>query len=109
MGLNRVLFKSPFSRGLCINRNDWQNPIFAQLVISLNLVLAELRLGLKNHQVGEKWVYDDYSYLCKGLFNNVHTISSNTLSISFIGFVANHFHFGKGVSFDRIGNNNPLV
>ncbi|CAC9647134.1 hypothetical protein, partial [uncultured Gammaproteobacteria bacterium] len=26
-----------------------------------------LRLGLKNHQVGEKWVYDDYSYLCKGL------------------------------------------
>jgi hypothetical protein len=25
-------------------------------VISLNLVLAELRLGLKNHQVGEKWV-----------------------------------------------------
>jgi cell division protein FtsI/penicillin-binding protein 2 len=25
-------------------------------VISLNLVLAGLRLGLKNHQVGEKWV-----------------------------------------------------
>jgi hypothetical protein len=24
-------------------------------VISLNLVLAGLRLGLKNHQVGEKW------------------------------------------------------
>ncbi|CAC9443424.1 hypothetical protein, partial [uncultured Gammaproteobacteria bacterium] len=22
---------------------------------------------LKNRQVGEKWVYDDYSYLCKGL------------------------------------------
>jgi hypothetical protein len=36
-------------------------------VISLNLVLAGLRLGLKNRQVGEKWVSDDYSYLCKGL------------------------------------------
>jgi hypothetical protein len=36
-------------------------------VISLNLVLAELRLGLKNRQVGEKWVSDDCSYLCKGL------------------------------------------
>ncbi|CAC9453724.1 hypothetical protein [uncultured Gammaproteobacteria bacterium] len=36
-------------------------------MISLNLVLAELRLGLKNHQVGEKWVSDDCSYLCKGL------------------------------------------
>jgi transposase len=51
------LFKSPFSRDLCINRNDWQNPIFAQLVISLKLALAGLRLGLKNRQVGEKWVY----------------------------------------------------
>ncbi|VVH64823.1 hypothetical protein BSPLISOX_2598 [uncultured Gammaproteobacteria bacterium] len=36
-------------------------------MISLNLVLAELRLGLKNCQVGEKWVFDDCSYLCKGL------------------------------------------
>ncbi|VVM22533.1 hypothetical protein BSPWISOXPB_3453 [uncultured Gammaproteobacteria bacterium] len=36
-----------------------------QLVISLNLVLAGLRLGLKNRQVGEKWVSDDCSYLCK--------------------------------------------
>jgi hypothetical protein len=61
------LFKSPFSRDLCINRNDWQNPIFAQLVISLKLALAGLRLGLKNRQVGEKWVSDDCSYLCKGL------------------------------------------
>ncbi|VVH64658.1 hypothetical protein BSPLISOX_2752 [uncultured Gammaproteobacteria bacterium] len=26
-----------------------------------------LRLGLKNRQVGEKWVSDDCSYLCKGL------------------------------------------
>jgi hypothetical protein len=30
--------------------------------------LAGLRLGLKNRQVGEKWVSDDCSYLCKGLF-----------------------------------------
>jgi lipoprotein signal peptidase len=36
-----------------------QNPIFAQLVISLNLVLVGLRLGLKNCQVDEKWVSDD--------------------------------------------------
>ncbi|CAC9641589.1 hypothetical protein [bacterium endosymbiont of Bathymodiolus sp. 5 South] len=36
-------------------------------MISLNLVLAGLRLGLKNRQVGEKWVSDDCSYLCKGL------------------------------------------
>jgi hypothetical protein len=34
-------------------------------------VLAGLRLGLKNCQVGEKWVYDDYSYLCKGLYIQV--------------------------------------
>jgi hypothetical protein len=26
------------------------------------------RLGLKNRQVGEKWVFDDCSYLCKGLY-----------------------------------------
>jgi hypothetical protein len=26
---------------------DWQNPIFAQLVISLNLFLAGLRLGVQ--------------------------------------------------------------
>ncbi|CAB5506548.1 hypothetical protein THERMOS_2353 [Bathymodiolus thermophilus thioautotrophic gill symbiont] len=37
------------------------------MVIFLNLVLAELRLGLKNCQVGEKWIVDDYSYLCKSL------------------------------------------
>ncbi|VVH58138.1 hypothetical protein BSPCLSOX_2835 [uncultured Gammaproteobacteria bacterium] len=37
-------------------------------MISLNLVLAGLRLGLKNRQVGEKWVYDDCFYLCKGLY-----------------------------------------
>jgi hypothetical protein len=36
-------------------------------VISLNLVLAGLRLSLKNCQVGEKWVSDDCSYLYKGL------------------------------------------
>ncbi|CAC9464567.1 hypothetical protein [uncultured Gammaproteobacteria bacterium] len=36
-------------------------------MISLNLVLAGLRLGLKNRQVGEKWISDDCSYLCKGL------------------------------------------
>jgi hypothetical protein len=44
------------------------NSIFAHLAISLNLVLAGLRLDLKNRQVGEKWVSDNCSYLCKGLY-----------------------------------------
>jgi hypothetical protein len=34
---------------------------FAELIIFLNLVLAELRLDLKNYQVGERWCFDDYS------------------------------------------------
>ncbi|WP_139661199.1 hypothetical protein [bacterium endosymbiont of Bathymodiolus sp. 5 South] len=38
------------------------------MATSLNLVLVGLRLGLKNRQVGEKWVSDDCSYLCKGLY-----------------------------------------
>ncbi|CAB5505164.1 hypothetical protein THERMOS_2078 [Bathymodiolus thermophilus thioautotrophic gill symbiont] len=33
----------------------------------LNFVLAELRLGLKNHQVGKTKILNDY--LCKGLNN----------------------------------------
>ncbi|CAB5506196.1 hypothetical protein THERMOT_2290 [Bathymodiolus thermophilus thioautotrophic gill symbiont] len=37
------------------------------MVIFLNLVLAGLRLGLKNYQVGEMRILDDYSYLYKGL------------------------------------------
>jgi hypothetical protein len=37
------------------------------LTVSL-LAWFELWLGLKNRQVGEKWVSDDCSYLCKGLF-----------------------------------------
>ncbi|CAB5503770.1 hypothetical protein [Bathymodiolus thermophilus thioautotrophic gill symbiont] len=37
------------------------------LVIFLNLVLAGLRLGLKNYQVGETRILDDYLYLYKGL------------------------------------------
>ncbi|SMN13306.1 hypothetical protein BHECKSOX2_297 [Bathymodiolus heckerae thiotrophic gill symbiont] len=36
-------------------------------MIFLNPILAGLRLGLKNCQAGEKWIFDDYSYLCKGL------------------------------------------
>ncbi|CAB5501378.1 hypothetical protein THERMOT_1413 [Bathymodiolus thermophilus thioautotrophic gill symbiont] len=36
-------------------------------MIFLNLVLAGLRPGLKNYQVGEKWILNDYSYLYKGL------------------------------------------
>jgi hypothetical protein len=48
-------------------------------VISLSLVLAELRLGLKNCQVGEKWVSDDCSYLCKGLIKNFKQKAINVL------------------------------
>jgi hypothetical protein len=36
-----------------INRDNWQKPIFAQLVISLNLALARLRPGFKEIT---KWV-----------------------------------------------------
>ncbi|CAB9542439.1 hypothetical protein [uncultured Gammaproteobacteria bacterium] len=32
------------------------------MVISLNLVLAGLRLGLKNFQVGEMGIFDDCPY-----------------------------------------------
>jgi hypothetical protein len=35
-------------------------------VISLNLVLAGLRLGLKNRQVGEKWVNSTNHACCVG-------------------------------------------
>ncbi|VVH58262.1 hypothetical protein BSPCLSOX_2947 [uncultured Gammaproteobacteria bacterium] len=48
-------------------------------MIFLNLVLAGLRLGLKNRQVGEKWVSDDCSYLCKGLLLNAR---HNTINYS---------------------------
>ncbi|SFV87153.1 hypothetical protein MNB_SUP05-SYMBIONT-4-1199 [hydrothermal vent metagenome] len=41
------------------------------MAIFLNPVLTGLRQGLKNHQVDEKWILDDYSYLCKGLIRYV--------------------------------------
>jgi hypothetical protein len=43
--------------------NRVRSVVESNKVISLNLVLAGLRLGLKNRQVGEKWVSDDCSYL----------------------------------------------
>jgi len=52
---------------------------FVQLIIFLNLVLAGLRLGLKNYQVGEKWIPDDYLYLCKNLYLNIN--SNNICSV----------------------------
>jgi hypothetical protein len=48
-------------------------------VISLNLVLAGLRLGLKNRQVGEKWVSDVCSYLYKGLRSTKKLLSGQIL------------------------------
>ncbi|WP_206744731.1 hypothetical protein, partial [Bathymodiolus thermophilus thioautotrophic gill symbiont] len=37
------------------------------MVILLNLILAGLRLGLKNYQVGKTRILDNHPYLCKGL------------------------------------------
>jgi hypothetical protein len=61
-------------RDLCINRNNHQKPTFHPLGDFLNPALAMLGQGLKKSpigqklgQVGEKWVSDDCSYLCKGL------------------------------------------
>jgi hypothetical protein len=53
-----------------------QGTIFLNM-ISLNLALAGLRLGLNNRQVGEKWVSDDCSYLCKGLKQKIKIIIPN--------------------------------
>jgi hypothetical protein len=39
-------------RDLCINREDWKNPLFTHLAIFLKLVLAELRLALKKSPSG---------------------------------------------------------
>ncbi|SSC08512.1 hypothetical protein [bacterium endosymbiont of Bathymodiolus sp. 5 South] len=50
-------------------------------MISLNLILAGLRLGLKNRQVGEKWVSDDCSYLCKGLRSTKKLLSGQILAL----------------------------
>jgi hypothetical protein len=52
--------------GNTVNYGEFVNPIITTQKQD-NLVLAGLRLGLKNRQVGEKWVSDDCSYLCKGL------------------------------------------
>ncbi|WP_218972460.1 hypothetical protein [Bathymodiolus thermophilus thioautotrophic gill symbiont] len=51
------------------------------MVIFLNLVLAGLRLGLKNYQVGEKWIPDDYLYLCKGLQWSEYFYSNNKINL----------------------------
>jgi hypothetical protein len=50
-------------------------------VISLNLVLAGLRLGLKNRQVGEKWVSDDWH-------EKDALVALNNLPSKWSGFVA---------------------
>jgi IS30 family transposase len=49
-------------------------------VISLNLVLARLRLGLKNRQVGEKWYLlnkqgYNQTFIAKSMGRNKSTIS----------------------------------
>jgi hypothetical protein len=61
--------------------------------LAINL-LAGLRLGLKNRQVGEKWVYDDCSYLCKGLTADYcphkHTNSNHQPPLLHQGFSQEH-------------------
>jgi porphobilinogen synthase len=61
--------------------------IFAQLVISLNLVLAGLRLGLKNLQVGGKWVFDDgmHSLLVFLLSSNSSHFKDSTILVTQLG------------------------
>jgi hypothetical protein len=53
-----------------VKNNDWEKPKYLGFTSAQKSQpnLAELRLGLKNRQVGEKWVSDDCSYLCKSLF-----------------------------------------
>jgi hypothetical protein len=55
-----------------INHHLEQNSIIVSLglinIIDATVIEAkQSRLGLKNRQVGEKWVDNDYSYLYKGL------------------------------------------
>ncbi|SFV87119.1 hypothetical protein MNB_SUP05-SYMBIONT-4-1123 [hydrothermal vent metagenome] len=35
--------------------------------INFRIFLAGLRVFLKSFQIDERWRFDDYSYLCKGL------------------------------------------
>jgi hypothetical protein len=44
----------------------WNDIFWLKTCHFFKYIPAGLRLGLKNRQVGEKWVYDDCSYLCKG-------------------------------------------
>jgi hypothetical protein len=53
-------------------------------VISLNLVLAGLRLGLKNHQVGEKWIADDCFYLWESSMKTIKLLITSILLLSSI-------------------------
>jgi len=39
-----------------------KNPRFTQLVFFLNPVLAKLRQGLRNCQLGKTGIFDDYVY-----------------------------------------------
>jgi hypothetical protein len=55
LGLGNKVLSPEYGQKKALDLEQFvSNPIFTQLVISLNLVLAELRLGLKNRQVGEK-------------------------------------------------------
>ncbi|CAB5494268.1 hypothetical protein THERMOS_66 [Bathymodiolus thermophilus thioautotrophic gill symbiont] len=73
--------------------DDWQNSIFAHLVIFLNLVLAGLRLGLKNYQVGETRSLDDYSYLYRGLIYILFLKMAQSHLFEFRGGIIIHSNF----------------
>jgi hypothetical protein len=53
------LKRKNFDVALCVKT---QSQGYAHLLVSLNLALAGLRLGLKNRQVDEKWVSDERNH-----------------------------------------------
>ncbi|CAB5494292.1 hypothetical protein THERMOT_81 [Bathymodiolus thermophilus thioautotrophic gill symbiont] len=63
---------------------------------------AGLRLGLKNYQVGEKWILDDYLYLCKGLQWSEYFYSNNKINLEIMPLhsLINKISKGEKIVFD---------
>jgi uncharacterized membrane protein YozB (DUF420 family) len=107
--LHHFLVCSAFQRLCLFLLSFLSSPLHKKKGISLNLVLAGLRLGLKNRQVGEKWVSDDCSYLCKGLniiqrevFHLHHFLVCSAfqrLCLFLLSFLSSPLHKKKGFLF----------
>jgi hypothetical protein len=67
-------------------------------------VLAGLRLGLKNRQVGEKWVSDDCSYLCKGLYIKAENAIKNCLINSIPLSICGLFKYSHSKGFIKLSS-----